>query len=90
MMTAVPRLVSYLNTLVFLLGKVHTLFVMSKKTKTNQEDALKVLETKLKNAELTMTNNRIVIESLVKTQGCLKDTLIEALCKLADIESDLF
>jgi predicted nucleic-acid-binding protein len=62
---------------------------MSKK-KTNQEDAIIVLETKLKNAELTMANNRVVIESLVKTQGCLKDTLIEALCKLADIESDLF
>jgi len=57
---------------------------------SDTDDALKVLETKLKNAELTMANNRIVIESLVKTQGCLKDTLIEALCKLADIESDLF
>ncbi len=57
---------------------------------SNTDDALKVLETKLKNAELVMANNRIVIESLVKTQGCLKDTLIEALCKLADIESDLF
>lgn len=54
------------------------------------ETKLKNLETKLKNAEVTMANNRIVIESLVKTQGCLKDTLIEALCKLADIESDLF
>lgn len=57
---------------------------------SDTDDALKVLETKLKNAELVMANNRIVIESLVKTQGCLKDTLIEALCKLADIESDLF
>ena len=62
---------------------------MSKK-KTNQEDAIIVLETKLKNAERTMASNRVVIESLVKNQGCLKDTLIEALCKLADIESDLF
>jgi hypothetical protein len=57
---------------------------------SDTDDALKVLETKLKNAELVMANNRIVIESLVKTQGCLKDTLIEALCKLSDIESDLF
>lgn len=65
---------------------------MSEKTNqdSNEEDTIIVLETKLKNAELTMKNNRIVIESLVKTQGCLKDTLIEALCKLADIESDLF
>ncbi len=63
---------------------------MTMNSDSNTDDALKVLETKLKNAELVMANNRIVIESLVKTQGCLKDTLIEALCKLADIESDLF
>jgi hypothetical protein len=63
---------------------------MTMNSDSDTDDALKVLETKLKNAELTMANNRIVIESLVKTQGCLKDTLIEALCKLADIESDLF
>jgi hypothetical protein len=63
---------------------------MTMNSDSDTDDALKVLETKLKNAELVMANNRIVIESLVKTQGCLKDTLIEALCKLADIESDLF
>ena len=63
---------------------------MKMNSDSDTDDALKVLETKLKNAELVMANNRIVIESLVKTQGCLKDTLIEALCKLADIESDLF
>ena len=57
---------------------------------SNEEDTITVLENKLKNAELTMSNNRIVIESLVKNQGYLKDTLIEALCKLANIESDLF
>jgi hypothetical protein len=55
----------------------------------NQEDAVWILETKLKNAELTMANNRIKIDSLVSENQKLKDLLIEALCKVANIESDL-
>jgi hypothetical protein len=53
------------------------------------DDTLWILETKLKNAELTMANNRIKIDSLVSENQKLKDLLIEALCKVANIESDL-
>lgn len=56
---------------------------------SNMDDALWILETKLKNAELTMANNRIKIDSLVSENQKLKDLLIEALCKVANIESDL-
>jgi hypothetical protein len=56
---------------------------------SNMDDTLWILETKLKNAELTMANNRIKIDSLVSENQKLKDLLIEALCKVANIESDL-
>lgn len=52
-------------------------------------DAFIVLENKLKNSELTIENNRIKIDSLVRENQTLKDTLIQALCKVADIEHDL-
>jgi hypothetical protein len=52
-------------------------------------DAFIVLENKLKNSELTIENNRIKIDSLVRENQKLKDTLIQALCKVADIEHDL-
>jgi hypothetical protein len=43
-------------------------------------DAFIVLENKLKNSELTIENNRIKIDSLVRENQTLKDTLIQALC----------
>jgi hypothetical protein len=53
------------------------------------DDALVVLQTKLQNAELAIANNRIKINSLERENQALKDTLIEALCKVANIEHDL-
>jgi hypothetical protein len=55
----------------------------------SQEDVICILETKLREVERERDNNRTRLDSLARENQSLKDTLIKALCKLTDIESDI-